>query len=222
MKAKFVASILFAVATLFAAPAGADRQLRIQPTIQLTEVWCWAAVSEMVLRYFGYRSLNPAGIYQCGVVAMLGGICDIQCGMCRTGIGSTHNMSAILLQYQNVARYRGVAGRSFTPRPVAALSAVAIINEIGAGRPVVAGISPSGMGYHYPPGFGEHVALIVGYRRQGGDVHLIVNDPYPFSAIGYDPYLLAGGRLLVPGQYLISYSMFISRLNYKDSIILSL
>src|SRR5262245_52638322 len=77
----------------------ADEDLHISPVMQQTEVWCWAAVAEMVLDHYDFDTINPGGDYQCGVVAMLGGVCNANCYACKTGIGSTTNLSAVLKQY---------------------------------------------------------------------------------------------------------------------------
>jgi hypothetical protein len=89
-----------------------------------------------------------------------------------------------------------------------------IVEEIDDGNPVVAGISPSG--YHRPGTTAEHVALIVGYRDEG-DV-LIVNDPFPFGAIGMsDPYLAAGAYAIYDQQYEIDYHDFYQQLQWTES-----
>lgn len=196
----------------------ADENLYVDPVAQRTEVWCWAAVSEMLLTHYDYGSINPFGDFQCGVVAMLGGICNANCGACRTGIGSLHNLKAVLEQYQAIAEHMGVAGDAIRPRVRGALSTAQIIEEIDEGDPIIAGISPSGMGGYYPPSFGEHVALIVGYEENDGRLYLIVNDPFPYAYTGFDPFLMVGAEMLEPGQYLISYDSFRRRLSYKDSI----
>jgi hypothetical protein len=197
----------------------ADEDLYITPVIQQTPVWCWAAVSEMVLDHYGFDTINPAGDYQCGVVAMLGGICNASCYDCMTGIGNTENLSAVLKQYQRIAKQVGADGTSFRPSLKGRLSARRIIEEIDAGNPIIAGISPSGFGNLYPPRFGEHVALIVGYEGDEDDLSLIVNDPFPFGMVGRDPYLQAGAEEVESGQYLISRDALVDALGYKDSIV---
>jgi hypothetical protein len=85
-------------------------------------------------------------------------------------------------------------------------------NEIDAGRPIIAGISPSG--YRYA-GVSEHVALIVGYEGS----NLIVNDPFPFAtAFSGDPYEAAGGERIGRGQYQIRYGSFANDLQWRETI----
>lgn len=218
MGIKHTVAIGFVLSLIGANPVTADEDLGISPTFQQNPVWCWAAVSEMVLSHFGYSSINPAGNFQCGVVAMLGGVCNLNCGACGTGIGNTSNLAEVLRRYQQVAAQVGADGEKFISRLTGKLSANRIVDEIDAGRPVIAGINPSGMGKFYPPGFGEHVALIEGYKNEGNDINLIVNDPFPYRVVGHDPYISAGAEMVEEGQYLIARKEFVRVLGYKDSI----
>jgi hypothetical protein len=85
--------------------------------------------------------------------------------------------------------------------------------EIDGGRPIVAGISPSGYNIS---NVSQHVALIVGY--DGDD--LIVNDPFPFASNFFtgNPYEAAGGEAVSRGQYRIPYRQFVERLRWRESI----
>ena len=201
--------------------AHADDLLPIPPVVQQTEVWCWAAVSEMALVYYEYDSINPAGQFQCGVVALLGGVCNTNCFSCVTGIGTLPNLVLALQAYQQIAQRLGAAGYSFNSHVGGPLSPAQIRTEIDDGDPIIAGINPSGMGRFYPPGIGEHVALIIGYASPGRTFKLVVNDPYPYVYAGYDPYLNWGAIMIEPGQYLINYETFLTKLIYKDSIYFS-
>ena len=192
--------------------------LQIRPAIQQTRVWCWAAVSEMTLRHYRYGTINHVGDYQCGIVALLGGICDLNCYVCETGIPNIQSLAVILQRYQQIATRFGVGGRRFQERTGGRLSPNSIAHEIDSGRPVMAVINTSRAGIVYPPGFGEHISLIVGYRTQGGVFRVVVNDPFPYLLFGNDPFLNAGASLLRPGQYLINYEAFVSQLNYSYSI----
>lgn len=210
---------LFLGFTLVTFPlAKADDHLLIRPVVQQTQLWCWAAVSEMVLQHYHYGSVNPVGNFQCGVVAMLGGACNLNCGSCVTGIGSIQNLALVLRGYQEAARHIGVDGDILRPGIAGHLSPRQIAREIEDGAPIIAGINPTGMGQFYPPGFGEHVVLIVGYANNRHTFDVIVNDPFPYAHVGYDPYIRAGAEMLEPGQYLINYDNFRLQLGYKDSI----
>jgi len=92
-----------------------------------------------------------------------------------------------------------------------ALTRAEVVDEIDAGNPVVAGITPGSFGAFQ--GGAAHVALIVGYLDDGDT--LLVNDPYPYS--GFDPYLSAGAVAVNHLQYEIDYSDFRSNLNWSES-----
>ena len=215
----FVVSLCFAL--LFATTSHAEsNRLNIRPMAQQTPVWCWAAVSEMVLKHYRFPNLNQTGNYQCGIVGSLGGICVANCGACVTSIGSTFQMSNVIANYQNLSDIYlpHHQGRYFHVSPVGRLSPSEIVAEIGEGDPVVAGISPSGMGALYPPGMSEHVVLVVGYHKSSSGFRVLVNDPMPYAYMGHNPYFATGARQTRPGQYLIDYGTFVHHLAYKDSI----
>jgi hypothetical protein len=94
----------------------------------------------------------------------------------------------------------------------------AVMTEIDAGRPILAGISPGGYAF---PDISQHAVVIVGYDNTGASPALIVNDPFPYDAYFTqlpNPYLGAGGTERQPGQYYIPYSSFISNLVWANSI----
>ncbi len=196
------------------------KQLNIQPITQKTAVWCWAAVSEMVLKYYRFPNLNPVGDYQCGIVGSTGPVCSSNCLACIKPIGSAFSLSAVLMNYQHLTdNVRGEhSGIHFAVEVGGRLSPEAIADSIEDGRPIMAGISPSGMGLYYPPGMSEHVALIIGYERTSSAFYVLVNDPMPYAYLGFDPYLVAGAQSSIPAQYRIDYRAFVNRLLYKDSL----
>jgi hypothetical protein len=62
-----------------------------------------------------------------------------------------------------------------------------------------------------PPGLAEHAVVIVGYRQSGNVI--VLNDPFPYQAVGMTPpYSLAGGAVLAPGRFAISYSAMVGLL----------
>lgn len=209
----------------FVAPSYASaesKRLSIRPAAQKTAVWCWAAVGEMVLKYYDFPNLNPGRDFQCGVVGSTGGACASYCGNCVYPIGSTSRMARVLEDYQDISDHyiSNHHGTYFDVYTDGRLSPSEIMSEIKERDPVIAGISPSGMGSYYPIGMSEHVALIIGYRRTGNKFHVLVNDPMPYGRLGYDPFLHAGATMSRPGQYWIDYEDFVGRLSYKDSIVL--
>ena len=106
-----VITIILASVLLFGIPfAKANESLPIPPVVQQTQLWCWAAVLEMALKYYGYGIVNPRGNYQCGIVAMLGGNCAFDCRRCVTGIGSFNNLGAVLEAYGAVTLSLNIDG----------------------------------------------------------------------------------------------------------------
>lgn len=196
----------------------AAHELPIPPVYQQTPVWCWAAVAEMVLRYYDWDSINPAGNFQCGVVALLGPMCNQNCFACVTPIGNSFQLAQVIEGYQQVADRFGYPGDFVDVRTGPRLTLDDIIDELDSGTPVMIGISPSGMAPFYPPGMSDHVALVVGYDERTGA--LLVNDPYPYGGNRFDPYLPVGGQPSKRGQYWISYPALVQGLGYKDTLLL--
>ena len=194
----------------------------IPPSTQETLSWCWAAVSEMVLSHYRFPNHDSAQSYQCNIVESLGGTCLFGCRNCVEGVATIFHLSAVIRDYQNIAdaKIADYKGRRFRVIPKKQrLSPRTIKKEIDSDDPIIAAISPSGMGHLYPDGMGEHVALIVGYDDSTSDFLILVNDPMPFSVIGYDPYLAIGGKRTIPGQYWIDYDTFVRKFIYKDSVV---
>ncbi|AUT60229.1 C39 family peptidase [Paraburkholderia terrae] len=199
------------------APAAKVQVLPVQPIAQQTEVWCWAASAEMIFRYYGLPSLNLAGNYQCGVVAAsFGGACYQDCFACVTPIGGMSQMQYVINNY-------GVVANNFLPSRILSsrllfgpLSPAAVITEIDAGRPILAGISPSSFSY---PNISQHVVVIVGYDTTTPEFRLIVNDPFPYAAFPSqpNPYLFLNGVPTRPGQFSISYNAFVGAMQWGNT-----
>jgi hypothetical protein len=141
--------------------------------------------------------------------------CGSQCGNCTFPAGSANTIVRALEAYPRAAQ--AFTGRSQpgidADHENTALSAEEVVDMIDAGVPIIAGISPSRTGLPAS----EHVALIIGYRRDG-EV-LIVNDPFPFEAAGVrNPYLAAGARPLEGLQYAIDRDTFEDRLLWRETI----
>ncbi len=189
--------------------------LDIPPVAQRTPVWCWAAVGEMVFQYYGVANINPAGIFQCGIVALLHPACNMNCGNCVVPAGSLETMDQMLTRYPQTAnRVSNRLTRITTEVDRSALDLSDVKKEIRAERPIVTGISPSG--YTVYASVSEHVALIVGYDNDD----LIVNDPFPYQAQYFvaDPYIRAGASMVQPGRYRISYTRFVNALRWRETI----
>jgi hypothetical protein len=219
------AAVLLALSVLAAAvlPSRAG-VLPITPVVQQTQVWCWVAVGEMIFRYLGIPNVNPAGVYQCGIIGALAADqygmshpCTFDCTQCVVPAGTEAWVRAMLERYPVVVQSIGLRAPSLASQhEPTALSADMLAAEIDGGYPVVAGISPFGS----TGGVSAHVALIVGYERDaGGGLVLKVNDPYPFDMMGANPYVAAGGREdgFGAGSYWIGYDDFVTHLQWAES-----
>jgi hypothetical protein len=213
MRSRFLKGAL-AIAVL--CPLLAAEDLSIGPVQQDTPEWCWLAVGEMIFTYYDIPNLNPAGLYQCGVVGvMVGGPCALDCRFCsNVPAGSVEMIRRMITGYPQFARsYLRNSGIKRLDARVAtrALTADEIKDEIGAGRPIIAGISPTGSGAFGP----QHAVLIVGYDGDDDTMDLIVNDPFPYGV--FSPYEAAGGEG-GRGQFTIGYMKFRSRLRWTQSV----
>jgi Papain-like cysteine protease AvrRpt2 len=201
--------------------AQADSTLPIDPVIQQTPEWCWAASSQMVLQYLGYPNLNRAGNYQCGVVGAQGGACSANCAFCLGAGGTMYHIAQVINAYTAVAfQYTGYRNPTAVMHLGGIMSPQQIIDTIENDSPILAGISPGQI--PFPPGLGLslHAVVIVGYEGDASNLSVLINDPYPYpiSYFSAPPYIQAGGRMLQLGQYEIPYSTFVNVFHYGNSI----
>lgn len=202
----------------------AASDLGITPRIQETYVWCWVAVGQMVFEHFDIPNVNPAGDYQCGIVGLLavGTIredCAYRCQNCTVPAGSATSIVRMIEDYPKRVAF---VGNNEVPRLRAtyltrALSIRDLKEELDNERPIIAGISPSGRPARWVNS--EHVALIVGTDDTADRELLLVNDPYPFGSGWPNPYERAGAVNNGNGSYWISYSAFLQRLQWHESIL---
>lgn len=214
MSRRLALCVLLMVVGSAPGPLRGQGSLSIAPVYQQTPVWCWAAVGEMVFQHYGVANINPFGNFQCGIIALLHPVCNQNCLNCAVPAGNLATMDNMLTQYSRFAsQHTGTSTYISTQVRQTRLSLSDVQAELDAGRPIVAGISPSG---YRTTGVSEHVALIVGYH----DDQLVVNDPFPFGPATFtgNPYLAAGGTTLRRGQYRISYSSFVTRLQWRETI----
>jgi len=195
-----------------------DKKLNISPISQQTHVWCWAAVSEMLFRYYGYPNLNLQNDYQCGIVGAYFGpnsSCWYNCYTCVTTIGSLYDMNNCVLLYPNVCNYFGLNVKLLKTKTIPMfLNDDEIRNEINRDRPIIACIGSS---KSFRPELADHVTTIIGYKSVNSELYLYINDPYPYF-LTEDPYLSFGALKIAPGQYLIKKSTFIYNLSWKSCI----
>jgi hypothetical protein len=197
--------------------AGKGKTLPIQPATQKAGMWCWLTVGEMVFTYYKVPNLNPNGFYQCGIIGtLLPALCGMDCRRCGAiggGMGMKEFISDMLKKYPPAAKAPPInSNYVIREGPKCPLSEKDVKGEIDANRPVIAGISTSGM-HKYPP---EHVALIVGYEEVDGKLRLRINDPYPFPA-DKDPYVTAGAQKNCGGSYYIDFDTFCNKLAWDSA-----
>ncbi|MBA1142745.1 C39 family peptidase [Mesorhizobium neociceri] len=210
--------MLATIVAMFALPARSET-LPIDPVAQESPVWCWIAVTEMLMKHYDVPNANGGGDYQCGIVGTIAfgtraQMCVSNCALCQVPAGSAQTLVEAIEAYPK--RVRALLGLnaddvSATHR-ARALTEDEVVEEIDDGNPMIAGISPSGGS----PGVSQHVALIVGYDDDGAT--LIVNDPFPFDP-SHNPYLAAGANELEPGQYEISRTTYKSALRWRETIL---
>jgi hypothetical protein len=224
------AVVLVAISSMCCAQrSDAATILNIPPVQQQSPEWCWLATGEMIFRYYNIPANAPD--YQCGEARFQGaqqvgaqgqtafyGPCWLDCTRCApVSAGSVQGLVNMVVQYPYGMSV--VTGGSFRLRdPQVSLNpmpASAVKSEIDSGRPIIAGISPgSGM---MPPSLAQHAVLIVGYDNAGAV--LIVNDPFPYQAVGMiPPYIQVGGTQILSGRFAIPYQLMVGPINWNNAV----
>lgn len=197
-------------------------QLHIPPVFQERPSWSWAAVGEMVFKYYDVPAAHRTD-YQCGIVQERK-LCmgTPNCAECDLPAGEDSTMVQMLEQYPVMVARGGTAGAiALTAQlKTGSLSEAEVKKEIDEGRPIIAGVSPSGFKID---GISQHMALIVGYDDSSGKLMLTVNDPFPFEddrflwiANPYQPNMDMSGEH--DGQYEISFDRFRSKIKWNQSM----
>lgn len=199
----------------------AEVKLHIPPVFQERPSWCWAAVGEMVFKYYYVPAVHRTD-YQCGIVQsrnLCKGIPNcVQCDLSAGDEATTVNM---LEQYPLLATLSGTTGDiALTVQSKSgSLSEAEVKNELDQGRPIIVGISPPGFKVDGTP---QHMALIVGYDDSSGDLMLTVNDPFPYEDMRFlwigNAYLSARASGESAGEYVIEYEAFRLRLKWTQTI----
>ncbi len=213
---------LFVVLLTSVSPAkGAEVQLHIPPVFQERPSWCWAAVGEMVFKYYYVPAVHPTD-YQCGIAqgrTPCAGLPD--CTQCDISAVDETVVVNMLQQYPVMATQDRTAGEiALTVQSkMGTLSEAEVKDELNHGRPIIAGVSPSGFKVDEIP---QHMALIVGYDDSSGDLKLTVNDPFPFEDDRFmwigNPYPGASVTGANDGQYEIRFEKFRSKLKWTQTI----
>ena len=196
-------------------------KLHIPPVFQERPSWCWAAVGEMVFKYYDVPAAHRTD-YQCGIVQarnLCKGIPN--CVECDLSAGDEATVVHMLEQYPVTATRGGTAGDiALTAQSKSgSLSEAEVKNELDQGRPIIVGISPTGFKVDGTP---QHMALIVGYDDRSGDLMLTVNDPFPYEDMRFlwigNAYLSARASGGSEGEYEIEYDAFRLRLKWTHTI----
>jgi len=199
----------------------AEVKLHIPPVFQERPSWCWAAVGEMVFKYYYVPAAHRTD-YQCGIVQgrnLCKGIPN--CVECDLSAGDEATMVNMLEQYPLMATLGGTAGdMALTAQSKSgSLSEAEVKKELDQGRPIIVGISPPGFKVDGTP---QHMALIVGYDDSSGDLMLTVNDPFPYEDMRFlwigNAYLSARASGGSAGEYEIEYEAFRLRLKWTQTI----
>ncbi|WP_193311808.1 C39 family peptidase [Agriterribacter humi] len=221
MPSKYVFGCLVAITLLCKSfnSVGQEQALDIDPVLQETPVWCWVSCGEMIFRYYDICNINPAGNFQCGIIALLGPQCNANCFACPYSAESTQRIINMLDQYPRFAQQVcGSSKQSVRCTNVyGALSQQQIMDDIDNGWPILAGINPSGGVYGTES---QHAVLIIGYEVEDEIFNLIINDPFPYHAVSSSasPYEQYSGEEIISGQYKIPYARFRTNLGWNRTL----
>jgi hypothetical protein len=219
--AMFGVGLFIALLASISPTKAAEVQLHIPPVFQERPSWCWAAVGEMVFKYYYVPAIHRTD-YQCGI-AQGRNLCaeSPDCTQCDISAVDETAMVNILEQYPVMATQDRSAGdiALTLQSKTGTLSEAEVKEELDHGRPIIVGVSPSGFKVDEIP---QHMALIVGYDDSSGDLMLIVNDPFPFEDDRFmwigNPYPGASVTIANDGQYEIQFAKFRSRLKWTQTM----
>jgi hypothetical protein len=199
----------------------AEVTLHIPPLFQERPSWCWAAVGEMVFKYYDIPAVHRTD-YQCGIVQgrnLCTGLPNcVECDLSAVDETAVVNM---LEQYPVLATQGGKAGEIALTVQLksGSLSEEEVKHEIDEGRPIIVGLSPRGFKVN---GIRQHMALIVGYDNSSGELMLTVNDPFPFEDMVFlwigSPYFTANASEEGDGRYEVGYDAFRSKLKWTQTL----
>jgi Papain-like cysteine protease AvrRpt2 len=220
--AAIVVGLLLALSAPVGSAMATEATLHIPPLFQERPSWSWAAVGEMVFKYY-YVPATHRTDYQCGIVQEQK-LCleNPNCSECDLPAGDAASMVRMLEQYSAMVAKSGKAGDIALSGQFKAggLSEAEVKKEIDEGRPIIAEVAPSGFKI---AGIAQHMALIVGYDDSSGSLMLTVNDPFPFEddrflwiANPYQPNMDMSGENT--GQYEIGFDRFRSKIKWRQTL----
>ena len=199
----------------------AEVKLHVPPVFQERPSWCWAAVGEMVFKYYDVPAAHRTD-YQCGIVQARNLCKEIaNCVQCDLSAGDDATMVHMLEQYPATATLGSTAKDiALTAQSKSgSLSEAEVKKELDEGRTIIVGISPPGFKVDGTP---QHMALIVGYDDRSGDLMLTVNDPFPYEDMRFlwigNAYLSARASGGSDGEYELEYEAFRLRLKWTQTI----
>ncbi|HKP01295.1 MAG TPA: papain-like cysteine protease family protein [Nitrospiraceae bacterium] len=124
----------------------AEVQLHIPPLFQERPSWCWAAVGEMVFKYYDIPAFHRAD-YQCGIVQTRK-LCTgmPNCAGCALSSVDEASVVNLLEQYPALATEDGKAKNIALTVQLkdGILSEEEVKQELDEGRPIIVGLSPRG------------------------------------------------------------------------------
>jgi hypothetical protein len=198
----------------------AEVKLHIPPVFQERPSWCWAAVGEMVFKYYDVPVAHRTD-YQCGI-AQGRKLCTEtpNCFECDLPDGDDATVVNMLEQYPLMATRSSSRNIALTAHTkTGGLSESEVKNELDEGRPIIVGLSPGGFKVGDSA---QHMALIIGYDDSSGNLMLTVNDPFPFEDDVFlwimNPYLKIEASGKSDGQYEIGFERFRSKLKWTQTI----
>lgn len=139
--------------------------LPVPPVPQLTQVWCWAATSEMVLTYFG-----KAGA-QCDIVSFW---TQLPCCPYGNGVSGCYVGAPTVQAIANAIQLGGVSAQVVN----SALTYQEVVQEISANHPIIIA---------YQGSFAGHVVVLHGFDSQS---NVYIHDPMYGTFVV--PYAVSG------------------------------
>lgn len=209
-----LAVLVAALVSLFVCQtASAGYTLKIYPIMESAAGRGWAAIGEMVMRYYAVPNASVEDDYQCGIANFLTGKQDCS----EPGkMGAFNATLEVIDGFQPYAfAFFDEAPRQMRWQRGGVLPQAELIHEIELERPVVAAIAPPKMSESDKDK--QQVALIVGYEGDASSLQIVVNDPRAYE-FGADPYIDIGAQMLETGQYLISYDSFVRDMRWTETI----